>query len=119
LKNVPERLTPFFYRRSPRQRLILFLIAAGYSVPELCRFTVKDLKRLKLPDEIGMYRDQTLDLLEEAGDDSPAFTYYPSGRAMIHSDFYRIVSQATNQVLGNPLSHKVFAQYIQKKAEKV
>lgn len=111
--NVTEGLRPFFHRRGARQRLILYLIAIGTRVPALCRFTVKDLKALKLPDEIIIYRDQSLDLLEIETDDAPAFTYYPSGRVMKHSDFYRIVSQATSHVLGYPLSHKQFAAYIQ------
>jgi len=115
LKKVPEKLRPFFYRRSPRQRIILYLIAMGYSVPALCRFTVKELNTLKLPNEMVIYRDQTLDLLEDEGDDAPAFTYYPSGRVMKHSDFYRIVTQATEHTLGKRMSHKQFAAYVQKK----
>lgn len=114
--NVTHRLQPFFHRRGARQRLILFLIATGHSVPSLCRMTVKDLKTLKLPNEIIIYRDQSLDLLEDSDDKSPAFTYHPSGLPMKHADFYRIVSQATKNVLGYPLSHRQFAEYIQKKA---
>jgi hypothetical protein len=114
--NVIERLKPFFHRRGARQRLILYLIATGHSVPSLCRMTVKDLMNLKLPHEIIIYRDQSLDLLEDAGDKSPAFTYHPSGLPMKHADFYRIVSQATKNVLDHPLSHRQFAEYIQKKA---
>lgn len=114
--NVIERLKPFFHRRGARQRLILYLIATGHSVPSLCRMTVKDLKALKLLNEIIIYRDQSLDLLEDADDNSPAFTYHPSGIQMKHADFYRIVSQATKNVLGYPLSHRQFAEYIQKKA---
>lgn len=119
MKQVPEKLRPFFHRRSARQRMILYLIANDYSVPTLCRFTVKELKTLTLPDEMIICRDQTLDLLEDEADDAPAFTYFPSGRVMKHSDFYRIVSQATIHVLGNPMSHKQFARYVQNKAEKV
>ncbi|KAF0190509.1 MAG: hypothetical protein FD165_2677 [Gammaproteobacteria bacterium] len=113
----PEALHPFFHRRGDRQRLILYLIAEGYSAPKLSRLTIAELSAMNLPDEIMIYRDRVLDLLETQ--DQKAFVFvYPNGRVMGPTDFYRLVAQTTERTLGHPLSHKQFAEYLRKSGKR-
>lgn len=113
----PEALHPFFHRRGDRQRLILYLAAEGYSAPKLSRMTVDELNALELPEEIKLYRDRVLDLLETQDRKARVFVY-PNGRSMGPPDFYRIIAQTTVRTLGYPLSNKQFAEYIRSKSGK-
>lgn len=113
----PEELHPFFHRRGDRQRLILYLTAEGFSAPKLSRMTVDELNAMELPDEIKIYRDRVLDLLETHDKKARVFAY-PNGRAMGPTDFYRIIAQTTERTLGHPLSNKQFAEYIRSKSGK-
>ncbi len=111
--NKPQykRLEPFFVRLSARQRLILYLFACGYTVPELVNFSVKELKALALPEELVLSRDEVLDFLPDAMPSSAVFVF-PSGRQMTHTDFYRIVRQSAKKTLNRPMSRQQFLDYI-------
>ncbi len=100
-----ERLEPFFKRKSARQRVILFLLAEGYSVGEIVRLSARELKAIDLPDGLIIYRDELLDQLEDLK--GPAFLY-PGGRVMSHTDIYRILRQASTMVYERPMSVQQF-----------
>lgn len=115
-KEQYERLEPFFVRRGARTRLILYLFACGYTVPELVKFTVKDLKALDLPDDLVIFRDEVLELSPDTKSSALVFVF-PNGRKMIHTDFYRIVRQAAERELERPMSRQQFLEYIKKGVE--
>lgn len=112
-KKQYDRLIPFFARRSARQRLILFLFADGKTVPDLMKFTVKDLKSLDLSDELTISRDEVMDKLPESKPSALVFVF-PSGKSMTHTDFYRIVRQAAENAVNKPMSRQQFLEFIQK-----
>lgn len=112
-KKQYDRLIPFLARRSARQRLILFLLADGMTVPDLVKFTVKNLKSLDLSDELVISRDEVLDKLPDFKPSSEVFVF-PNGKSMTHTDFYRIVRQAAENAINKPMSRQQFLEFIQK-----
>ncbi len=112
-KDEYHRLEPFLLRKGARQRLILFLMACGKSVPDLVNFTVSDLNATDLPDELSLYRDEVLDMLGDSKANAPVFVY-PSGKPMMHTDFYNIIRRATGAIFDRPLSTQEFHTYIKR-----
>ncbi|WP_147305229.1 hypothetical protein [Alkalilimnicola ehrlichii] len=106
-----EKLQPFFRRRPSKSRLILFLVAEGYSVPDLLRMSVKELSSLDLPEEISHYRDETLLFIKDTSEGAPAFQF-KNGRPMLYGDFHRVISMATRYVLDKPLSQVAFQEHV-------
>ena len=102
-----ERLAPFLVRKGPRQKLMLFLIADGYKVADLVEMKTDTLKKLKLPVEMTVYRDQML----EDGDFPMAFTY-PGGETIPFTIYHRLVITAAKKVLGRPMSQEQFRDYV-------
>ena len=103
-----ERLAPFLYRKSTRQRIILYLLGAGYTVPELVRVTVSDLMAMKMPGEMAAYRDE----LVETAECEMAFCY-PNGKPMQHNDFYTLLRRLPKPKNGSLFSQTSFKNYIQ------
>jgi ABC-type antimicrobial peptide transport system permease subunit len=102
-----QRLLPFFHRKSARQRVILFLIAEGYTVGELVAMRTFALRHLKLPTEMSVYRDEALaDYLQDM-----AFTY-PNGKVIPHTSYYRLIRETAKKVLDKPMSQEQFKKYI-------
>lgn len=166
-----ERLEPFFYRKSARQRIILFLVATGVRVPELVNFTEADLAEVDLPEDLDYCRDEIMDYAQ----DDRYFVYpqskelresprkdiveylltqgfsvdelqvtpmtkigtfdvpdeliyyrdqladvaikkrvfvYPCGKPLVHSDFYRLIRDTSEKILGKKLSQDKYCAYI-------
>ncbi len=108
-----NRLVPFFTRVNRRQRLIIYLAATGFSVPDLVSMTVQMLLSLELPDTIQPYRDEVIDQLPDSSADKPCFVYSPSGKAFVHTDFYRVIRNAPVKVLKRELSRQQLIEYVQ------
>lgn len=106
-KDALERLRPFIYRKSARQRVILFLLADGLSVGDLVRMSAAELRALTLPDEIAADRDNLLIDVHEG----PAFVF-PNGTPLQHPFYYRLVKAAALKVMGRPMSYDAFREYI-------
>lgn len=104
-----QRLLPFLHRKSARQRLILFLIADGYTVVDLVAMRAFALRSLELPVEMSVYRDEALAGIKH----DKAFTY-PSGKPLPHTAYYRLVRVTAEKVLGRPMSQEQFRTYIHK-----
>lgn len=102
-----ERLKPFLHRKSARQRVILYLIAEGYTVGELVAMSAAQLRALKLPVELQVARDEMLDGIKGG----KAFVY-PGGKALPHTAFYRLIRVAAETAVGQPMSQETFRQYI-------
>lgn len=108
-----DRLLPFLHRKSARQRVILFLIAKGYTVGELVSMKLSEARALKLPAEFAAYRDEALNGRRSG----PAFQY-PNGKPMPHTAYYRLVRVTAEKVLGRPMSQEVFRAYINSSSKK-
>lgn len=104
-----QRLVPFLHRKSARQRLILFLIADGYTVVDLVAMRAFFLRALKLPVEMSVYRDEAL-----ADHTNPMAFTYPNGKPLPHTAYYRLVRVTAEKVLGRPMSQEQFRAYIHK-----
>ncbi len=102
-----KRLEPFFTDKRARQRLILFLIAKGYTVRELVKMKTEELRALKLPVEMTVCRDEVLADMEHES----AFTY-PKGKPLPHTYYYRLLRMTANKVIGRPMSQEMFRAYI-------
>ena len=102
-----ERLRPFIYRKSARQRVILFLLADGWSVGDLVRMSVAELRALKMPDEIAVDRDNLLVGVHSG----PAFVF-PNSKVVPHNFYYRLVKAAAIKATGRPMSYDSFREYI-------
>jgi len=108
-----KRLVPFFTRKNRRQRLIIYLAAGGFSVPDMVSMTVQILQSLKLHDEVEPYRDEVIDQLPDSSADAPCFVFSPSGKAFVHSDFYRIIRNAPVKTLKREFSRQQLVEYVQ------
>jgi hypothetical protein len=106
-KDAYERLQPWLYRKSARQRLILYLIAEGYTVGDLTRMKVGDLRQVKLPPEIDVDRDNILH-----GRTSGHAFIYPNGKLIPHTAYYRLIRSTSNKVTGRPMSQEKFRVFI-------
>ncbi len=107
-KEQTRRLEPFLHRKSARQRVILYLLAGGYTVGQLVAMRVSALRTLKLPIEMQVCRDEMLE-----GRSSGRAFLYPNGTPLPHTAYYRIVRGAAEKVLGRPMSQELFRAYIQ------
>lgn len=103
-----ERLQPFLKRREVRQRLMLYLLAADYTVGELVKLTRKELRSLPLHPDMSTARDEMFELFPE-GD--LAFVF-PSGDPMKHTNIYRIIRTATKIVTGIGMSQEQFREFL-------
>ncbi len=83
----------------PRQRLIIALVADGYSPLELSRWTVRDLMDAPLHPEYAASRDHVISLLPDA--DGLAFRY-PNGSPTRLADYYRTIRDAMIRGTGTP-----------------
>jgi hypothetical protein len=106
-KKVYERLAPFIHRKSARQRLILYLIADGYTVGDLVRMTVAELNKISLPVEMDVSRDEILD-----GRNTGYAFVFPGGKGMLHTTYYRLLRSTSEKVLKRPMSQEKFRDYI-------
>lgn len=106
-----ERLQPFLEHKRARQRLLLYYMAAGSTVPDLRGMTIADLKHAELPAPLVQYRDEWLEQHPAPLPDRPAWLF-PSGAPFAHTDFYRLIRQATVRTLGLPMSRAQFVHYI-------
>ena len=107
-KQKNQRLLPFLHRKSARQRLILYLLAEGYTVGQLVAMRTSDLRGLNLPIEISVCRDEALDDMKQ----DRAFNY-PNGKLIPHTAYYRLVRTTAQKVLDRPMSQEQFRRYIQ------
>ena len=105
------RLQPFLKRREVRQRLMLYLLAADYTVGELVTLKRKALRSLSLHPDMVTARDELFELFP-AGE--LAFVF-PSGNAMKHTNIYRIIRTATQIVTGVGMSQEQLREYLDKK----
>lgn len=113
-KAFMDRLAPFIYRKSARQRIILYLIAQGYDFETLSKLTVADLKAIHIPETNDLCISQN-QLLSALKDEDLLFTY-PNGRKMGQSDFFRILTQASSTVLGKSITVDEFRIYLNNNA---
>lgn len=104
-----ERLEPFIYRKSSRQRLILYLIADGYTVADLVNMDVPQLFSIKLPVELDVTRDEVL-----TGRTSGSAFAYVNGKRLPHTSYYRLIRSTCEKVLKVPMSQEKFRTYINK-----
>jgi hypothetical protein len=106
-KKISARLAPFLHRKSARQRIILYLIASGYTVADLVKMDVPKLKSIPLSVELDVCRDEVL------GDrkSGPAFIF-PNGKRMPHTTYYRVIRTTCVKVLNRPMSQQKFRDYI-------
>ena len=109
-KQQYERLQPFLHRKSARQRIILYLFADGYTVPDLVKMTVPGLHALELPPVMTTYVDEML----ENRKNGAAFQY-PNGLAIPHTGFYRLMRAAAKRAVGRPMSVQQFRAYMRAK----
>ena len=106
-KEQTQRLKPFLHRKSARQRVILYLLAEGFTVGQLVAMSVSALRTLKLPIEMQVRRDEVLE-----GRSSGRAFLYPNDMPLPHTAYYRIVRGAAEKVLGRPMSQEQFRAYI-------
>lgn len=103
-----KRLEPFLIDKRARQRLILFLVADGYTVGELVAMRAGELLALTLPIAMQVCRDEVLDRRSSG----PAFSY-PGGAPLPCTAYYRLLRRTAEKVLGRPMSQEMFRTYIQ------
>ena len=104
-----DKLKPFLYRKSARQRIMLFLMAKGYDFEALASMTTLELKDISMPDDdLHISKNQVLSSIAE-GD---LVFAYPGGRKMGEGDFFRVLTQASMKVLGKSVSLSEFQDYI-------
>lgn len=102
-----QRLLPFLHRKSSRQRVILFLIAKGYTIGELAALSLREARLIELPADIDAYRAEAFN-----GRKSGLAFIYPNGNPMRLSTYHRLVRDTALKVLGRPLSQEAFREYI-------
>ena len=102
-----ERLQPFLHWKSARQRVILYLIADGYTVPDLVAMSTAVCQKLSLPDDIAVFRDEML-----VGHSHDFAFVYPIGKPMPHTAFYRLIRTTALKVTGKPMSQETFRLFI-------
>ena len=95
------------HRKSARQRVILFLIASGYTVADLVAMSLADARKIKLPADIDVYRAEAFN-----GRKTGLAFIYPNGNPMRLSTYYRLVRETTLKVTGRPMSQDAFRVYI-------
>lgn len=103
------RLLPFLHRKSVRQKIILYLIATGYSVPDLIKMNVPTLRALALPIDLAVPTDEVL----EGRRNGPAFQY-PGGKVILHTAFYRLIRIAAKRATGKPMTQTKYRAWLRK-----
>lgn len=106
-----ERLVPIIRHKAARTRLILYLVANGYTVQELHTMTVADLLAVDLPVSFAAHREEVLDGRTTKDKRGYAFMY-PNGNEMPLAAFKRIIRETTFSVLGVTLAQVNFRRYI-------
>ena len=96
-----------FTGKAPGNVLILYLIADGYTVGDLVRMTVAELKKIPLPVEMDVSRDEILN-----GHNTGYAFVFPSGKKMPHTTYYRLLRSTSEKVLKRPMSQEKFRDYI-------
>lgn len=103
-----NRLQPFLVRKGARQKVILYLFALGYQPGELCVMKVNELKSITMPADIALWREQIL----ESHTKGLVFVYENSGKPLLHTAYYHLISQVSNKILGKTLTYKQFRAFI-------
>ena len=105
-----ERIQPFLHHKRARQRVVLYLIVGGYTVPDLVKMTVADLRALRLHEEVTVARDEMTD-----GRSPKDYAFaYANNKALPHTAFYRIIRLAAQAAVGRPMSQEMFRTYVNK-----
>jgi len=107
-----DQLQLFLYRKSARQRIILYLMARGYRFDELSKMTADELKSIEVPNELGLCIAKN-QVLSATNENNLVFSY-PNGRKMGKGDFFRILTQASMKVLGRSITVGEFQSYVNK-----
>lgn len=105
-----QRLKPFLHRKSARNKIILYLLAEGYTVGELRRLDVASLRKLSLPTELLAARARIV--RGRAG--GCAFVYKKSKKALPYTDYYRLLRIAGEHALGRRMSCEKLRRYLYK-----
>jgi len=103
------RLQPFLHRKGAQSKVIIYLIIAGYDVPDLIRMDAPTLRRLALPIDLAVLVDELLNTREKG----PAFLT-KKGKAIPYTYYYRLVRETTIKVLKKPLKIDQFRAWIRK-----
>lgn len=101
-------LEPLLYRKGSRQRVMLYLIAGGYTVGELVKMKVTELKALPLHHEILVARDEMLEGLTAS---DQAFVY-SNGQVIPHTYYYRLLRTTGKNATGTSWSQEMLREYI-------
>jgi hypothetical protein len=110
-----ERLKPFLHRKTARNKIILYLLAAGYGVGQLHRLDVAGLKKLPLPPELDEARTEVLKGPSGAPRRSgPAFVYASSSKPLPYTDYYRLLRIAGKHAIGRPVTLDKLRNYVRK-----
>lgn len=104
------KLAPFLRDKGARQKVILYLLAAGYSVPDLVKLDVPTLRRLALPIDLAVLLDEFLDDRKRGS----AFQY-PNGKTVPHTAFYRLIRATAKKVIGRPMTVDQFRAWLRAK----
>ena len=107
---VWERIQPFLHHKRARQRVVLYLIAGGYTVPDPVKMTVSELSALRVHDDIAVARDEATDGLSLK---DPAFSN-AQGKVLPHTAFYRIIRLAAQAAVGRPMSQEMYRTHVNK-----
>jgi hypothetical protein len=106
-----ERLQPFLFLKEARQRVILYLIACGYSVGDLINMTIPEIRGLHMHPEIEVARDEMLD-----GVKGPlAFVFPTTGKPVTRPTFYRALRLAAKSATGRVMSQEQFREYLRER----
>lgn len=94
-------------QEGPRKDIVNHLLATGYQIDELRSTPMAELSRFKVAEEMVHYRTQ----LAETAAKEQVFVY-PCGRPLVHTDYYRLIRNTTEKILGKKLSQDKFYRYI-------
>lgn len=102
------RLQPFLRFRSARQRVILYLVAAGYTVGDITRLTRKELFKLPVHIDVSVWRDE----MQEENKNSLLAFVFPSGKPLTHTYLYRVIRAAAMKAVGRPMSQEQLRHFV-------
>ena len=105
-----SRLQPFLRFRSARQRVILYLIAAGYTVGDITRMTRKELFKLSVHVDVSVWRDE----MQEGFKNSVIAFVFPSGKPLTHTYIYRLIRAAALKAVGRPMSQEQLRTFLRR-----
>lgn len=69
--------------------------------------TTTELRRLDLPSEFDVYRDEILQ-----GQRATRAFVYPSGQPIPHTSYYRLLRTTAAKVAGRPMSQEMFRAHV-------